>query len=34
MHPRLNFVKAAPDAYKAAAAFDSYIIKESELERA
>ncbi|WP_455918808.1 carboxymuconolactone decarboxylase family protein [Ensifer canadensis] len=32
MHPRLNFVKAAPDAYKAAAAFDSYIIKESELE--
>ncbi|WP_112808974.1 carboxymuconolactone decarboxylase family protein [Ensifer sp.] len=32
MHPRLNFVKAAPDAYKAAAAFDSYIIKESGLE--
>ena len=32
MQPRLNFVKAAPDAYKAAAAFDSYIIKESGLE--
>ncbi|NVD37695.1 carboxymuconolactone decarboxylase family protein [Ensifer sp. HO-A22] len=32
MQPRLNFVKAAPDAYKAAAAFDSYIIKESGLD--
>ncbi|OCP05075.1 MULTISPECIES: carboxymuconolactone decarboxylase family protein [unclassified Ensifer] len=32
MQPRLNFVKSAPDAYKAAAAFDSYIIKESGLE--
>ncbi len=32
MQPRLNFVKAAPDAYKAAAAFDSYIIKELGLD--
>ncbi|NUS71517.1 MAG: carboxymuconolactone decarboxylase family protein [Ensifer adhaerens] len=32
MQPRFNFVQAAPDAYKAAAAFDSYIIKESGLE--
>ena len=32
MQPRFNFVQAAPDAYKAAAAFDSYIVKESGLE--
>ncbi|KOF19794.1 alkylhydroperoxidase [Ensifer adhaerens] len=32
MQPRLNFVKAAPDAYKAVAALDTYIVKESGLE--
>ncbi|OKP81115.1 alkylhydroperoxidase [Ensifer adhaerens] len=32
MQPRFNFVQAAPDAYKAAVAFDSYIVKESGLE--
>src|SRR5690349_894802 len=32
MQPRFNFVQAAPYAYKAAVAFDSYIVKESGLE--
>jgi AhpD family alkylhydroperoxidase len=31
MQARLNFVKAAPDAYKAAAALDAYVVKDSGL---
>ncbi len=32
MQPRLNITKAAPDAYKAAAALDTHIFKEGGLE--
>ncbi len=31
MQPRINFAKAAPEAYQAAAAFDRYVVKESGL---
>ncbi|MEH2478622.1 AhpD family alkylhydroperoxidase [Nitrobacteraceae bacterium AZCC 2146] len=34
MHPRLNFVKAAPDAYQAVVALDRYVVKDSGLEPA
>jgi AhpD family alkylhydroperoxidase len=34
MSARLNFAKAAPDAYKAVAALDSYVVKDSGLEPA
>jgi AhpD family alkylhydroperoxidase len=33
MQARLDYVKAAPDAYKAVAALDRYVVKESGLER-
>lgn len=32
MQPRLNYAKAAPDAYKAVAALDRYVVKESGLD--
>ncbi|QUS40764.1 carboxymuconolactone decarboxylase family protein [Tardiphaga alba] len=34
MTARLNFAKAAPDAYKAVSALDSYVVKDSGLEPA
>jgi len=34
MQTRLNFAKAAPDAYKAVAALDQYVVKDSGLEPA
>src|SRR4051812_19087964 len=34
MQARLNIAKAAPDAYKAVAALDQYVVKESGLEPA
>jgi AhpD family alkylhydroperoxidase len=34
MSPRINFAKASPDAYKAVAALDRYVVKESGLEPA
>lgn len=34
MQPRINFAKASPDAYKAVAALDRYVVKESGLEPA
>lgn len=34
MSPRINFVKASPDAYKAVVALDRYVVKESDLEPA
>jgi AhpD family alkylhydroperoxidase len=33
MQARLDFVKAAPDAYKAIKALDTYVVRESGLER-
>jgi AhpD family alkylhydroperoxidase len=32
MQARFNFAKAAPDAYKAVAALDQYVVKQSGLE--
>ena len=32
MKPRFNFAKAAPDAYKAVAALDHYVVHESGLD--
>jgi len=34
MSPRINFAKASPDATKAVAALDRYVVKESGLEPA
>jgi AhpD family alkylhydroperoxidase len=34
MQARLNFAQAAPDAYKAAAALDRYVVKDSGLDHA
>jgi AhpD family alkylhydroperoxidase len=34
MQARLNFAKASPDAYKAVAALDRYVIKDSGLDHA
>ncbi len=32
MQPRFNFANAAPDAYKAVAALDSYVVKDAGIE--
>lgn len=34
MSPRINFVKASPEAYRAVAALDRYVVKESGLDPA
>ena len=34
MQPRINFAKASPDSYKAVAALDRYVVKESGLDAA